>query len=119
MEQLQKHRPLGVTIIAILTIIGGMAFLVSGITATTVAPFLSGVSMNNNTVFPAAGISVTIPPTLLVAISAATGVAFLTLGIAYFIMAYGLLKGRGFVPIVTDHVGTIFTIIIIHSILYL
>jgi hypothetical protein len=129
MEQLQKHRPLGVTIIAILTIIGGIAFLVGGITAATVAPFLSGVSMNNNNVSPAAGISVTIPPTLLVGISAATGVALLTLGIAYFVMAYGLLKGKGwawtitvvlscigialgFVSIVTGHVGTIFTIII-------
>jgi len=31
MEQQQKHRPLGVTIIAILSIIGGLAFLASGI----------------------------------------------------------------------------------------
>ena len=29
MEQQQKHRPLGITIIAILTIIDGIAFLVS------------------------------------------------------------------------------------------
>ena len=42
MEQQQKHRPLGVTIIAVLTIIAGIAFLASGITAVTVAPFLSG-----------------------------------------------------------------------------
>ena len=37
----QKHRPLGVTIISILTIIGGIGFLVSGIAALVVAPFLS------------------------------------------------------------------------------
>jgi len=37
----QKHRPLGVTIIAILTIIGGIGFLASGIAAVVAAPFLS------------------------------------------------------------------------------
>ena len=35
-----KDRPLGVTIIAILTIIGGIGFLLSGIGAVGVAPFL-------------------------------------------------------------------------------
>jgi hypothetical protein len=48
MEQHQKHRPLGVTIIAILTIIDSIAFLASGIAAVTVAPFLFGVDINNN-----------------------------------------------------------------------
>jgi hypothetical protein len=37
----QKHRPLGVTIIAILAIIGGIGFLASGIAALVAAPFLS------------------------------------------------------------------------------
>ena len=46
MEQQQKHRPLGITIIAILTIIDGIAFLASGIAAVTVAPFLFGVDIN-------------------------------------------------------------------------
>jgi uncharacterized membrane protein HdeD (DUF308 family) len=136
MEQQQKHRPLGVTIIAVLTIIGGIAFLASGITAVTVAPFLSGVSINNNNnVPPATGTSVTIPQTLLVGMSAVTGVALLTLGIAYFVMAYGLLKGKGwawtitvvlscigialgFVSVVTGNVGAIFNILINAFILY-
>jgi uncharacterized membrane protein HdeD (DUF308 family) len=135
MEQQQKHRPLGVTIIAILTIIGGIAFLASGITAVTVAPFLSGVNITNNNVSPATGTLVTIPQTLLVGMSAVTGVALLTLGIAYFVMAYGLLKGKGwawtitvvlscigialgFVSVVTGHVGAIFNILINAFILY-
>ena len=44
----QKHRPLGVTIIAILTAIGGIVFLVSGISGIVAAPFVSdfgGVSV--------------------------------------------------------------------------
>jgi uncharacterized membrane protein HdeD (DUF308 family) len=133
MEQQQKHRPLGVTIIAILTIIGGIAFLATGITAVTVAPFLSGANINN--VAPATGTSVTIPHTSLVGMSAITGVALLALGIAYFVMAYGLSKGKGwawtitvvlscigialgFVSIVTGNVGTIFNVIINAFILY-
>ena len=117
MEQVEKHRPFGVTLIAVLTIIGGIAFLASGITAATVAPFLSGTQ------------------TLLVGLSAGTGAAFLALGIAYFVMAYGLLKGKGwawtitlvlsyigialgFVSIVTGHIGSVFGIIINAVIVY-
>ena len=135
MEQQQKHRPLGVTIIAILTVIGGIAFLATGITAVTVAPFLSGVNLNNNNVAPATVTSVTIPHSLLVGMSAITGAALLALGIAYFVMAYGLSKGKGwawtitvvlscigialgFVSIVTGNVGAIFNVIINAFILY-
>lgn len=107
MEQQQKHRPLGITIIAILTIIDGIAFLASGIAAVTVAPFLFGVDVNNsnNNVPRATGTStlgsVTIPDTLLVRMSVVTGAAILALGVAYFVMAYGLLKGKGWAWTVT------------------
>jgi hypothetical protein len=121
MEQQQKHRPLGVTIIAILTIIGGIAFLSSGITAVTVAPFLSGTGTNNTS--------------MLAGLSAVTGAALLTLGLAYFVMAFGLLKGKGwawsltvvlscigialgFVSIVTGNIGAIFNVVINAVILY-
>ncbi len=70
MQQVEKHRPFGVTLIAALTIIAGIVFLASGITAVTVAPFLSGTQ------------------TLLVGLSAGAGAAFLALGIGYF--CYGL-----------------------------
>lgn len=49
----QKHRPLDVTTTAILTIVGGIAFLATGIS-----------------------------------------MALVLLGVAYFVMAYGLLKGK-------------------------
>ena len=105
MEQQQKHRPLGITITAILTIIDGIAFITSGIEAITVAPFLFGVDINNNNVLPATGTStlgsVTIPDTLLVGMSTVTGAAILALGVAYFVMAYGLLKGKGWAWTVT------------------
>jgi len=122
MEQQQKHRPLGVTIITLLTITAGIAFLASGITAVTVAPFPSGTSTNNNNI---------IAPVL----SALTGFALLILGIAYFVMAYGLLKAKGwawtitvvlscigialgFVSIVTGHIGSIFSVVVNGLILY-
>ena len=41
MQQENKHRPFGVTILAILTIIAGIAFLANGVTEATIAPFLS------------------------------------------------------------------------------
>ena len=121
MEQQQKHRPLGVTIIAILTIIGGIAFLASGITAVTVAPFLSGTGTNNTN--------------MLAGLSAVTGAALLTLGLAYFVMALGLLKGKGWawsltvvlscigialglVSTVTGNIGAIFNVVINGVILY-
>jgi hypothetical protein len=90
-EQQQKHRLLGITIIAILTIIDGIAFLVSGIAAVTVAPFLFGIDINNNNVPPATGStlgSVTIPDTLLARMSVVTSAAILALGVTYFIMVY-------------------------------
>jgi uncharacterized membrane protein (DUF2068 family) len=65
----QKHRPLGVTIITILTIIGGIGFLASGIAA--------------------------------VGLSAGIGAALIALGIAYFVMAYGLWKGKGWAWTIT------------------
>ncbi|HZE78897.1 MAG TPA: hypothetical protein VE089_10160 [Nitrososphaeraceae archaeon] len=122
MEQQQKHRPLGVTIIAVLTIIAGIAFLASGITAATIAPFLLGPGVNNNSM-------------LTPVVSAVTGIGLLILGIAYFVMAYGLLKAKGwawtvtvvlscigialgFVSIVTGHIGSIVSVVINGLILY-
>jgi uncharacterized membrane protein HdeD (DUF308 family) len=114
MQQENKHRPFGVTILAILAIIGGIAFLANGVTAVSLT---------------------VIPQTLLGGLSVGTGVALLALGIAYFVMAYGLLKGKGWawtitvllsyigialglVSIVTGHVGAIFNVIINALILY-
>jgi uncharacterized membrane protein (DUF2068 family) len=118
MEQLEKHRPRGITLIAVLTVLSGIAFFASGITAVTVVPFLSGSTQ-----------------TLLFGLSAITGAAFLVLGIAYFVMTYGLLKGKrwawtitlalscigvtlGFISLVTGHIGAVFSIVINAAIVY-
>ena len=87
----QKHRPLGVTIIAILTIIGGIGFLASGIAAVVAAPFLSDME----------------------GLSAGIGAALIALGIAYFVMAYGLWKGKGWawtITLVLSFIGIAFGI---------
>ena len=96
----QKHRPLGITIIAILTIIGGIGFLASGIRALAVAPFLSNVNISSSNISPSAGTTTTIPQGL-VGLSAGIGVVLIALGVAYFVMAYGLWKGKGWAWTIT------------------
>ena len=90
----QKHRPLGVTIIAILTAIGGMVFLATGIAGVVSAPFLSDLG----------------------GVAAATGIISLLLGIAYFVMAYGLWKGKRWAWTITLILSVIGIILAIASI---
>jgi hypothetical protein len=95
----KKHRPVGVTIIAILTIIGGLVFVGSGITAATFVPFLlSHVSVSKiNTTSSGNGAALTsvmISPRLAY-VAEGIGVALIAIGIAYLVMAYGLWKGKG------------------------
>jgi uncharacterized membrane protein (DUF2068 family) len=97
----QKQRPLGVTILAILTIIGGIALLSIGAALVVIG----------------------------------IGVALIVLGIAYFVMAYGLWKGKrwawtitlilsvigiilGIASIATGNVGAIIHIIINAVVIY-
>lgn len=68
----QKHRPLGVTIIAILTAIGGIVFLAGGIAGLIAAPFTSDFGV----------------------VSIGIGIISLGLGVAYLVMAYGLWNGK-------------------------
>jgi hypothetical protein len=90
----QKHRPLGVTIIAILTAIGGMVFLATGIAGVVAAPSLSDLG----------------------GVAAATGIISLLLGIAYFVMAYGLWKGKRWAWTITLILSVIGIILAIASI---
>ena len=90
MEKNKKDRPLGVTIIAILTVIGGIGFLASGIAAAA-ALFLSNIGI----------------------LSAAIGAVLIVLGIAYFVMGYGLWKGKGWawtITLVLSYIGIAFGI---------
>ena len=66
---MQNNRPLGVTIIAILAILGGIGSLVGGIALVGVIPFL--------------------------------GAALIIIGLAYFVVAYGLWQGLKWAWIIT------------------
>ena len=85
----QQHRPLGVTIIAILTIIGGILLLLGGVslialgTLISVAPPLDTTTTNPHPLAQFFGV-----------ISAAIGSILLVIGIGYIVMFYGLLKGK-------------------------
>jgi hypothetical protein len=102
-----KQRPIGVTIIALLAILGGIAFLVSGLGTLVLIPLI-GIFL---------------------------GSGLLILGLAYFLMAYGLWKGKGWAwtltlilsgigiivgigSIVVGNIGSIFHIIINAIIIY-
>jgi uncharacterized membrane protein (DUF2068 family) len=101
-----KQRPIGVTIIALLAILGGIAFLVSGLVSILI---------------PVIGIFI--------------GSGLFILGLAYFLMAYGLWNGKswawtltlilsgigiivGIGSIVVGNIGSIFHIIINAIIIY-
>jgi uncharacterized membrane protein (DUF2068 family) len=101
-----KQRPIGVTIIALLAILGGIAFLASGL-VTLLIPLIG--------IFIGSGLFI--------------------LGLAYFLMAYGLWNGKswawtltlilsgigiivGIGSIVVGNLGSIFHIIINVIIIY-
>jgi uncharacterized membrane protein HdeD (DUF308 family) len=78
----QRHRPLGVTIIAVLLVIAGIISFVGG----------------------------------LILLIILVGIAFLALGIAYLVMAYGLWKGRGWawtISLILSGIGIIVGIVYI------
>jgi hypothetical protein len=102
-----KQRPIGVTIIALLAILGGIAFLVSGLGTLVLIPLIG--------IFLGSGLFI--------------------LGLAYFLMAYGLWKGKGWAwtltlilsgigiivgigSIVVGNIGSIFHTIINAIIIY-
>lgn len=102
-----KQRPIGVTIIALLAILGGIAFLVSGLGTLILIPLIG--------IFLGSGLFI--------------------LGLAYFLMAYGLWKGKGWAwtltlilsgigiivgigSIVVGNIGSIFHTIINAIIIY-
>jgi hypothetical protein len=83
--QNKQHRPTGVTIIAILTIISGILFLLSGIVLVALGALFSG-----NSTSISQGVA-----QFFGTISAVVGGVLLAIGIEYIVMSYGLLKGKG------------------------
>ena len=88
MQTDSHYRPTGVTIIAILNIIGGIVMVVAGISLVTFGALMPMMPMTGAGMY---GLS----SALVGAGSAAIGAIVLALGIASFVVAYGLLKGLG------------------------
>ncbi|HEY8139663.1 MAG TPA: hypothetical protein VIE86_01115 [Nitrososphaera sp.] len=127
-------RPTGVTIIGILSIIGGIVMLIAGISLVTLAAVVPILPLSDgqiNSQLANTGMSTE----LLGIISSATGGLFLILGIASLIVAYGLFKAKkwawtisvvlsvvsiamGIVSVVTGNIGAIASIAISGLILY-
>jgi hypothetical protein len=113
LESTPKSRPLGVTIIAILNIIGGAFSLIGGIGLITVGVILPLVppsafnqsELQGNLTAGQAPIPSGPPPmaleSLFGGLSIAFGAALVVIAIVSFIVAYGLLKGRGWAWTVT------------------
>lgn len=89
-------RPAGVTIIAILNIISGIVMLLGGLglaVASSILPTMTTLDPNASGQMALAG--------LLGAGGAAIGGVMIILGIISFIVAWGLLKGKGWAWTVT------------------
>jgi hypothetical protein len=95
----KQHRPTGVTIIAILTIIGGLVLLFSGVALIALGALIPSFNLtsNNTTNSPFSHASAQ----LLGIIAAAIGSVLLAVGIGYLVMFYGLLKGKGWAWTIT------------------
>jgi hypothetical protein len=117
--QNKQHRPIGVTIIAILTIISGILLLLSGVALAALGAFISVNPVDTTTTTSSSNIGAQ----FIGIISAAVGGVLLVIGIGYLVMSYGLLKGKGWawtitiiliiigvvIQIVSTSIGSVFT----------
>jgi hypothetical protein len=124
--QNRQHRPTGVTIIAILTIIGGILLLLSGVGLLTVGALFSVNPVGTTTTTSSASHAAA---QFFGIIFAAVGGVLLVIGIGYLIMSYGLFKGKGWawtitiiltiigiaIQIVSTSVGSVFTTSSLHN----
>ena len=128
-----KSRPTGVTIIAILNIIGGIIMVFGGLVLVAAGAILPSLPPST---FEGSGMDLSGVPTWLIGGGAiAIGGVIVALGIVSFIVAYGLMKGMGWswtltvvlsiiiialnaISIATGNFGGIISIIISGVILY-
>ena len=97
------QRPIGITVISILMIIGGLILIFTGITPLFIGPLISLDSSSNYST-SALGSLITIGGLVLVA-----------LGIASLIVSWGLLKGKEWARTITLIISIIAIIIAIIS----
>lgn len=105
-------RPIGVTIIAILIIIGGIVLLIGGLTLIGLGAFLS--MGTTETIQPGANSTDVAEIAALGMLPIIMGIIMLILGIAYLVVSYGLLKGKGWawaITVIVTIIGLIMQII--------
>ena len=103
---MSQHRPTGITIISILMIIGGIILLFTGITPLFLGPLISIES--SDYAISELGMLTTIG-----------GLVLVGLGVASFIVSWGLLKGKGWartITLIISIIAIIFAIISLASI---
>ena len=136
---MQRSRPTGVTIIAILNIIGGIIMVVGGIAlmaAGALIPMLPPEAFEQSQDLAPGGMGLTEASAgFFGAGAAAVGGITIAIGILSFVVAYGLLKGRSWawtltivlsvisivlnaISLVAGNIGAIVSIIISGIILY-
>ena len=81
------QRPIGITVIAILMIIGGLILIFTGLTPLFMGPI---ISFDSDIATNQLGLLITIGGSVLVG-----------LGIASLIVSWGLLKGKGWARVIT------------------
>jgi len=146
---LERRRPKGVTIIGILTIIIGILLLSGGVVLVVLAPIIGQFSFHNSDTstlasndsfsFNVNGTNITLPNNsmfpILSGFLSIIGSIMVVLGIAFFVVAWGLFKGKEWawgvtviltvitlvisvITIIGGNLGSIFTIIIAGIVLY-
>ena len=98
---MSQQRPTGITIIAVLMIIGGLILIFTGVTPLFIGPLIS-VDISN---YPISALG------LLVTIG---GLVLVGLGIASLIVSWGLLKGKRWartITLIISFIAIIFAII--------
>ena len=102
---MSQHRPTGITIIAVLMIIGGLILIFTGITPLFLGPLIS-IDISD---YPISQLG------LLITIG---GLVLVGLGIASFIVSWGLLKGKGWartITLIISIIAIIFAIVTLIS----
>jgi uncharacterized membrane protein (DUF2068 family) len=101
---LQKSRPLGVTIVAILTVINGIILLASGVFAVIFAPQIISQTLNQANVTFTGQEGQELATNIAGAASTAAvigGGIVIAFGIAWLLIAWGLFTAKGWAWIVT------------------
>ena len=96
----KQRRPTGVTIIAVLTIVGGILIFIDGVSLIALWVLIS-VAPSNLPLTPNPSDTSHSITQFFGAFSAVMGCVFLAMGIGYLTMFYGLLKGKEWAWLIT------------------